>query len=151
MKPTAEFEQHHEVEAPRVDQYAFRQAWRVRTRLDRLLLESAISPEEYMAAVRFRITWQRAFVNLWPPPIDRGMGVQPATYTRADLALARRFEALAQMRELRRLLGDVIIDLVELCTIEDLSWAALGRRLKVDPKTARAWTITALKSLVVKI
>ena len=50
-----------------------------------------------------------------------------------------------------RLLGDVIIDLVELCTIEDLSWAALGRRLKVDPKTARAWTITALKALVVKI
>ena len=27
-----------------------------------------------------------------------------------------------------RLLGDVIIDLVELCTMEDLSWAALGRR-----------------------
>jgi hypothetical protein len=40
MRPTAEFEQHHDIEEPRIDAAEFRQAWRVNPRLDRLLRES---------------------------------------------------------------------------------------------------------------
>jgi hypothetical protein len=146
MKPTPELAQHHEIEPPRVDQFAFRQAWRIKTRLDRLLFDGGITPAEWLAAVRFRMVWHRAFVSLWPSPrydVPAGAGaVDPTTGTRLD--------ALAEIRELREYLGDMVCDLLELCVIDDISWAALGRRLKIDPKTARAWTLFALKALAIR-
>ena len=41
-QPSAAYRQHHDVEAPRVDTSAFRQGWRVVTRLDALASEGAI-------------------------------------------------------------------------------------------------------------
>ena len=143
MKPTAEFAQHHEVEAPRVDGGAFRQGWQVRTRLDRLVLEGAIDPDVWLAAVAYRSVYLQAFGSLWP---SRSLEL-PGVIGFRDRAGGLRLDALRTMRLVRRRLGPLNSELVEECVIEDASWAALGRRLHVDPKTARMRTITALEAL----
>src|SRR5262249_54017831 len=48
--PTPQFRQHHNVEAPQVDSTAFRQGWRVTTRLDALLEAGRIDKEQWEAA-----------------------------------------------------------------------------------------------------
>jgi hypothetical protein len=55
--PSAHFRQHHDVEAPCVDDRHFRPAWRVLTRLDGLLADKAITPP-----------------NGTPPPISASYG-----------------------------------------------------------------------------
>ena len=52
--PSAWYRQHHEVEAPRVDDRHFRPAWRVLTRLDGLLADRAITSAEWHAAADYR-------------------------------------------------------------------------------------------------
>jgi hypothetical protein len=52
--PSLEFRQHHDVEAPRIDDRHFRPAWWVLTRLDRLLADRAITSAEWHAAADFR-------------------------------------------------------------------------------------------------
>jgi hypothetical protein len=37
--------------------------------------------------------------------------------------------------------------LLEAELVRDLSWSALGRQYRCDPKTARGWVITAIKAL----
>jgi hypothetical protein len=55
--PTALYRQHHDVEAPHVDDRHFRQAWRVLTRLDGLLADKASTAAEWHAAADFRELW----------------------------------------------------------------------------------------------
>jgi len=98
--PTALYRQHHDVEAPRVDDRHFRPAWRVLTRLDGLLADRAITSAEWHAAADFR-----AVLSAWA------------------------------------------CTLLEAALVRDLSWAALGRHYRCDPKTARAWVIAAIKAL----
>jgi hypothetical protein len=143
MKPTEEFCRHHEVEPPRVDAVAFRQGWRVRTRLDRLLFEGAIDPDVWLAAVAYRGVYLQAFGSLWP---SRSLEL-PAVIGFRDRAGGLRLDALQTMRLVRQRLGPSNAELVEECVIEDAAWAALGRQLHVDPKTARMRTVTALKAL----
>jgi hypothetical protein len=52
--PSALYRQHHDVEAPRVDDRHFRPAWRVLTRFDGLLADPAITAAEWHAAADFR-------------------------------------------------------------------------------------------------
>ena len=54
LAPSAWYRQHHEVEAPRVDDRHFRPAWRVLTRLDGLLADRAITAAEWHAAADYR-------------------------------------------------------------------------------------------------
>jgi len=44
-------------------------------------------------------------------------------------------------------LGAWACTLLEAALVRDLSWAALGRHYRCDPKTARAWVIAAIKAL----
>jgi hypothetical protein len=41
-------------------------------------------------------------------------------------------------------LGAWACTLLEAALVQDLSWAALGRHYRCDPKTARAWVIAAI-------
>jgi hypothetical protein len=52
--PSAAYRQHHDVEAPRVDERHFRPAWRVLTRLDGLLADHVIPSAEWHVAADFR-------------------------------------------------------------------------------------------------
>jgi hypothetical protein len=54
-QPTPAFRQHHDVAAPQVDSTAFRQGWRVASRLDQLLEAGRIGREAWDAAH----TWRR--------------------------------------------------------------------------------------------
>jgi hypothetical protein len=53
-RPSAAYRQHHDVEAPRVDNRHFRPAWPVLTRLDGLLADKAITAAEWHAAADYR-------------------------------------------------------------------------------------------------
>jgi hypothetical protein len=64
-----------------------------------------------------------------------------------DISLAGELDALARLREVRRVLGAWPCALLYLSVVRDQSWAALGRHYRCDPKTARAWVIAAIKAL----
>jgi hypothetical protein len=56
-------------------------------------------------------------------------------------------DASSRLRQIRAVLGGWACTLLEAALVQDLSWAALGRKYRCDPKTARAWVIAAIKAL----
>ena len=141
MEPTTFYRQHALVEAPRIDTVTFRPYWSVRdrTRLDRLMADGSISLREWLAAIRFR-------------DAVRYLAGERRGYKGGGAAQSRtvtifRFDARALVQRVRADLGPVATALVWTCAIDDLSWAAIGARFRVDPKTARRWTVAALQAL----
>jgi hypothetical protein len=141
--PSPFFRQHHGLEPPAIDFGQWRPYWRVRTRLDRLLLDGAIGPHEWRAAVRLRRLIEAARAAMLP--IHRLDGEQHGGSS--GPALARRSDAIARLSQVRAGLGSFAFWLLEACLADDASWRHLGDRLGVDPKTARAWTIAAIRAL----
>jgi hypothetical protein len=144
MQPTAHFRAHHEVEEPRIDLAAFRPAWRVRFRLDMLLVTRAISPREWFAAVTYRQNWNIAFGHALE---STGKPARGSSRISGDHYTARRLDALAALKMVSRGIGPVKVRLIEACAVHDLSWRALGAQLRLDPRTARSRTIFAIKML----
>jgi hypothetical protein len=139
--PSAHFRQHHAVDEPSVDSASFRTAWRVRTRLDQLLIDRIITPHEWFVAVRLRTMLElvairqglrAARTEFLPSGKPNGTtSVQASRYCRD---IADRF-------------GAVCSGILVACLVDDLSWAELGRRIGTDPRTAKAWTVVLLKML----
>jgi hypothetical protein len=142
-EPSRWLRQHHGLEPPMIDLGAWRPYWRIRTRLDRLLLDGAITPHEWQAAVRLRRIIEAARSAVLP--VHRLDG-EPRGGVSGP-ALARRVDAMARLEQVRAGLGAFAVALLEACLVDDCSWRYLGDRLGIDPKTARAWTITALHAL----
>jgi hypothetical protein len=144
--PSALYRQHHDVEAPRVDERHFRPAWRVLTRLDGLLADRAIDAAEWHAAADYReLVDQVAGAALIRSPIGRASIGAVAHHVASSLA--GELDAFNRLRAIRDRLGAWVCSLLDLALVRDLSWAALGRRYRCDPKTARAWVIAAIKAL----
>jgi hypothetical protein len=61
--------------------------------------------------------------------------------------VAGDLDASARLRQIRAVLGAWACTLLEAALVRDLSWAALGRHYRCDPKTARAWVIAGIKAL----
>jgi hypothetical protein len=143
--PSAVYRQHHDVEAPRVDGRHFRLAWRVLTRLDRLLADHAITAVEWHAAADFRELVDgvrcRAFTRSSAFGTVRAAGNSFRSWVAGDL------DASARLRQIRAVLGAWACTLLEAALVRDLSRAALGRHYRCDPKTARGWVIAAIKAL----
>jgi hypothetical protein len=143
--PSTFYRQHHEVESPRVDDRHFRPAWRVLTRLDGLLADHAITSAEWHAAADFRELVDqvrcRAFTRSSAFGSVRAAGNSFRNWGAGDL------DASARLRQIRAVLGAWACTLLEAALVRDLSWAALGRHYRCDPKTARAWVIAAIKAL----
>jgi hypothetical protein len=140
MKPTEHFLQHHDVEPPLIDASSFRPAWRVRTRLERLLLYRLITPAEWFAAVTLRLAVERiasAGLHAIPTVFMPGHNKTPQDCSQAD----------AYCRRAAEILGETIYPMLLACVVEDLSWIALGERMHVDARTARAWVVVAIKLL----
>ncbi|HSR77581.1 MAG TPA: hypothetical protein VLN57_13430 [Xanthobacteraceae bacterium] len=144
-QPSAHYRQHHDVEAPSVDGFSFRQAWRVQTRLDHLLADGAITLRQWHAAVAFREDLETAARSAWRAPV--WLSVAAGASSSRGETIGIRLDALARLRHIANALGPFACALLEACIARDWSWAFLGRRLGVDPKTARAWTVTAIKAL----
>src|SRR5947208_16521057 len=103
--PSPFFRQHHGLEPPAIDWGTFRRYWRVRTRLDRLLLDGAISPQEWSAAARLRRIIEASYAGMLP--IHRLDG-EPRGGVSGP-ALARRVDALARLAGVRAGLGTVAL------------------------------------------
>jgi hypothetical protein len=143
--PSALYRQHHDVEAPRVDDRHFRPAWRVLTRLDGLLADHAITSAEWHAAADFRELVDqgrcRAFTR------SSAFGTVGEAGNSFRNSVAGDLDASARLRQIRAVLGAWACTLLEAALVRDLSWAALGRHYRCDPKTARARVITAIEAL----
>jgi hypothetical protein len=149
--PTPELQRHHQVMVPEISERRFHPAWRIKSRLDRLLADQLIAPKTWLAAVEYRRLHEIAHRGAVRSTIDLiGTGRRPQRsgqaprpeYTEGQLAAVRR---LATIREA---LGAVAVGLIEACVVADMSWCALGRRLGIDHKTTKKWTVTALNGLV---
>ena len=55
-------------------------------------------------------------------------------------------EALARLRRIKMALG-ALFTLLELALIEELTWRDIGRRLRIDQRTARKWVAAACAAL----
>ena len=146
MKPTAEFLRHDAVEPPLIDARHFRAHWRVRTPLDRLLADRAITAREYRAGVEFRDLAGRAQRAGLGVPLWLRRGGHPVPDGNID-QLERQLDATTKLHQIALHLGAVMYALLDAAVVQNLSWAAIGRGFGIDPKTARAWSITAIRAL----
>jgi hypothetical protein len=131
------------IEPPRVDAVTFRQGWRVRSRLDRLLADRRITAEVWQAAVEYRDAWARVLAGgggeLGGTRISGGADAHDR-----QIALVG---TLAVLVEIERRLGRLPTALCVACVVEDLSWPEIGRRCGRSNHTAEVWTIYALRAL----
>jgi hypothetical protein len=146
--PTREFRQHHQVLEPEVSKRHFRTAFRVHSKLEELYADSRISLAEYRAGMAFRTTLEmlaRAGLrtSAWNGIArDKHCGVQGGlTPTEAQR------HALARLRVIGNALGPSALELLVAHLVDDASWLALGRMLRIDRRRARRQTIKALKAL----
>lgn len=142
-EPSKFFTQHHAVEPPAIDALAFRPFWHIRSRLDGLLIDEAISWQAWRAAVAFRTAAEIVLSETWRSQwaIDRH---QPG---RSGVTIGRRVDAATRLRVIRHSLGEWKFTLLECHLVDDLSWSELGRKYRVHAKTVRRWTIAALNAL----
>jgi hypothetical protein len=82
-----------------------------------------------------------------PSSLDR-VGVPRHPSFRPNDGPPERIRAAAeQLAQVRAALSPVIVGLLTGCLVDDLSWSKLGRRFGCDPKTAKSWTVAAVKGL----
>ena len=143
--PTREFRRQHDVEAPRVDERAFRQGWRVRTRLDQLLADDRISRSEWQAAVEYRAAWgsARELTAVVGPGTLRVQG----NAVDGDAATICRLEAAMKLRVVEAAIGTFAASLARCCVVHDMTWAATARHCQRNPETIRDWTVFAIRAL----
>jgi hypothetical protein len=142
-RPTPQFRDHHDVEEPRVDDRAFRQGWRVRTRLDQLLADARIKPDEWQTASEYRQTWAIARELAGPEP---GM-IRITGAASADAATIARLDAATTLRLVEEAIGPFAARLLLASVVHDLAWAVLARHLGKHPETVRDWTVLAIRAL----
>lgn len=142
-RPTPEFRRHHDVEAPRVDERAFRQGWIVRTRLDQLLADDRISREQWHAASEFRVAWGIAREISTPEP----GAMRIASSASGDAGAIARLDAETRLRVVEDAIGRFRTALVVACVVVDLPWAVTARFSGRHPETVRDWTVLAIRAL----
>jgi hypothetical protein len=139
------YRQHHELDAPAVDEHTFRPFYRRRTRIDVLVADHAIAPAVYRAAVTYRSLAERATAAAWGArEFDEGRERMPRMPSPASID---RVAARHRLDRVRALIGAFATGLCDAVIIEDLPWSELGRRHRVDPKTVKAWAIAALETM----
>ena len=144
LRPSVEYLAHHDVDAPRVDLSAFRQGWRVRTRLAQLHADGAITARAWGAGMQFVLDWEVAYGRGRSAPLMMMPGGGGAD---EHARMAQRVDAVTRLREAGEHLGPLAFRLIEQCVVHDLAWAAIARTHDVTAPTARRWTIAALKHL----
>jgi hypothetical protein len=139
--------QHHEVEAPQVDERAFRPAWRIRTQIDKLALEGKIGGFEWRVAHWLRSCYERAYGgDLRSPMVQLGMAGRGSHPWRRESS-TQRAQAREYLHHVEQVMGPVVYPIVIAVVVEDVSWRELGKRCGVHAKTAKAWAVEAVKVL----
>lgn len=146
MKPTTELNQHHTLEPPAVDARNFRQTWRVTSRLDALLRDKRISPNDHAAACAYRNAWER----IAAAPLS-SFQMQPHSTALGD-PHNRQINALYAMTTIRNLslaIGAFPAALCHACIVNDLPWTEIARRTHRNRETVRDWTAGAIHQLAI--
>jgi hypothetical protein len=142
-RPTPQFTSHHNVTAPQVDSTAFRQGWRVATRLDGLLESGRIDREQWDCAQQWR-RWAEliglSHVQRWDVRPD-------APCHPSDLPMLHRVQAAAKLRACSVALGELRVRLLDCCVLRDMSWREIAGLLRMSDKTATQWVVEALSAL----
>jgi hypothetical protein len=135
--------QHGEIEPPVIDGTAYRPFWRRRTRIEQLFGDGAIRIIDYRAALVYR-----GLAEAVAGEARAAMRTEPSDASGSrDGSRVRHAGAAQRLMLVRQQIGGFAARLCDQVIIADLPWAELGRRYHVDPKTARAWAITAIAAL----
>jgi hypothetical protein len=145
--PSAFYRQHARIEEPAIDAKQFRPAWRRVTQVDKLLSSGAITAREWRRADEFRRCYEHAAGDIAASQADATFLDPHCRQRGRGEPVGSRLEAARKLARWQGELGAVAYSLVTMVAIEDACWAAIGRRFAVDPKTGRAWAITALQAL----
>lgn len=142
--PSDDRAQHVEaIDPPRVDATAFRQGWRVRTRLDTLLADHRITPDQWQAAVAYRDAWDRV--------LSAGGGSSGGNRVSGGSGQHDRLLGLvgtiSRLRAVETAIGEPAAPLCFACAVEDRSWASIAAIHRRNPETVRDWTARALRAL----
>lgn len=142
-QPTAAFRRHHDVAAPLVDATAFRQGWRICTRLDSLLESGRVSREVWDAAH----VWRRWAEKV--PAFGRQSWDVRVSASRGpgDGGVLHRVDAATRLRETTAALGELRVRILGILLVSDSSWAALGRSLRLSDTASKDWAVEALEAL----
>jgi hypothetical protein len=131
-RPTPQFTQHHDVTAPRVDKRAFRQGWRVATRLDGLLEAGRIDREAWDRACEWR-RWAETGTPSRARPWDIRVDLSAVP---TDAGMLFRVHAATKLREAAAAMGALRANILEAVVLHDCSWRQLAHQLRVSDKTA---------------
>jgi hypothetical protein len=113
------------------------------TRLDGLLEAGRIDHEAWYAACVWRRWVDRTAplpAQAWDVRVDRSLVPD-------DAAALARVQTAAKLRGVADTLGPLRNRLLQFCVMDDRSWRQIGDRLRVDSKTAQAWTIATILAL----
>jgi len=138
--------QHVSLEQPEINEHAFRQAWRVRSRLDKLFVAGEITGYEWRCASEFRTANEIAFESVLRAPLLDGTG-RASGYPANVHPSERHHGALRRLHDLHGRVGRETVRLLEAVIVEDLKWRELGKRLQVQACTSKRRAIAAIKTL----
>jgi hypothetical protein len=134
------------IEAPQVDALAFRQGWRVASRLDLLHRDGRLTAGQWQAAVEYRAAWEGARLEAAATMrLIRGGGGGAGDGGHARLLAG--IGTVARLRAVESAIGDWRADLCRACIVHDVPWVALARHLHHDRETVRDWTVGAIRAL----
>lgn len=147
--PSAARLQHADaIEAPQVDTGAFRQGWRVHTRLDALHRDGRITAGQWQAAVEYRAAHERvsiaaAYAGSGELLRVSGGGAGGGT----DGRLAGVADTMKRLRKTDAAIGRFDAALCSACILVDRPWAEIARVIGHNPETIRDWTARAIGRL----
>ena len=134
----------YELEAPLVDAGHFRPFWRRRLQIRRLYDDNAIRSIDYSAAVEYGDLAESIEATSWG-----GLRVETSNRPsgRHGGSTVHRVSASERLQRVRRRLGFEAARWCDQVIVADLPWAELGRRYRIDPKTAKVRAIEAIALL----
>jgi hypothetical protein len=140
--------QHGEIEAPAVNDKEFRTAWRRVSRIDQLFRDGAIGIGAWRRAVGFKFTYENAYRGTLRGHDWNAVYIDRHCHQRSGPEpTAGALDALGRLRVIRRSMGAGVFALLVGFVVDDRSWASLGKQRGICPKTAKCWTLEALRTL----
>jgi hypothetical protein len=131
------------VTAPQVDSTAFRQGWRVATRLDALLETGRINREQHDVACEWR-RWAETVTPSRARPWDIRVDISAVP---TDAGMLFRVHAATKLREAAAAIGELRARILEAVVLHDCSWRQLAQQLRVSDKTATQRAAEAVVAL----
>jgi hypothetical protein len=142
-RPTPQFERHHDVLPPQVDDQRFRQGWLVQDRLHQLAAAGLISREELDTA----LLWKRAADTMTPSHTCSFSPRVDTSTTARDSGALYRVRAATMLRQCADALGPLRVKLLEACVRDDRSWAEIGRLIGLSDKSTKEYVVEAIQAL----